>query len=149
MLRQLRFDGYKLIHSRMLWIVYAVVFALALVIPIQEAALHNSVFSALTDVTPPVMLIQISVVLFAAFFVGADFRSGYIKTVVSRVEWAKYILSKMIYVFVFCILWICLFHLLQLAIIPMGGGGVVTVFESKVDDVVVYEREKYNFGLLY
>ena len=78
MLRQLRFDGYKLIHSRMLWIVYAVVFALALVIPIQEAALHNSVFSALTDVTPPVMLIQISVVLFAAFFVGADFRSGYI-----------------------------------------------------------------------
>ena len=150
MLKQLRFDGYKLIHSRMLWIVYAVAFLLMLFIPIQEAAVgHASVFNTLQH-TESIVFIQVSVVLFVAFFVGADYRSGYIKTVISRVEWAKYVLSKVIYVFVFCILWVCVYHLLQLAIIPMGGGGVVGKFRESIgDDEWVYRWEKYNYGLLY
>lgn len=147
MLKQLRFDGYKLIHSRMLWIVYAVSILLMMVIPIQEAAIaHNSVFSALRDVSPAVMFIQVSVVLFVAFFVGADYRSGYIKTVISRVEWAKYVLSKVIYVFVFSILWVCVYHLLSLAIIPMGGGGVVGKYKIGDDE---WAWEKYDYGVLY
>ncbi len=155
MLKQLRFDGYKLIHSRMLWIVYAVSFILMLITPITTAAVEGdsaSVFATLQHVEDTAF-VKISVVLFVAFFVGADYRSGYIKTVISRVEWAKYILSKAVYVFVFSILWVCVYHLLSLAIIPMGGGEVVGTTAKWVGDISegewVYEREKYNFGLLY
>ena len=155
MLKQLRFDGYKLIHSRMLWIVYAVSFILMLITPITTAAVEGdsaSVFNTLQH-AEDTTFVQLSVVLFVAFFVGADYRSGYIKTVISRVEWAKYVLSKVIYVFVFSILWVCFYHLLSLAIIPMGGGEVVGTTAKWVGDISegewVYEREKYNFGLLY
>lgn len=152
MLKQLRFDGYKLIHSRTLWVVYAVAFLFALITPVAEAIDGYSVFWVLRHTSNSAM-IQISVVLFVAFFVGADYRSGYVKTVISRVEWAKYVISKLIYIFVFCILWVCVYHLLLLAIIPMGGGGLVGTTAKWVGDELegewVYAKEQYNFGLLY
>ena len=149
MLKQLRFDGYKLIHCRMLWIVYAVSFAMMLVIPIQEAIRKDAVLDVWEGMSSGFFL-QICVVLFVAFFVGADYRSGYIKTVISRVEWTKYVLSKVLYVFVFCMLWMFVYHLLLLAIVSMGGGGFFgKILKWEGDGTGVYEKAKYNFGLLY
>lgn len=158
MLKQLRFDGYKLIHSRTLWVVYAVAFLLALITPVLEAVNGEAVFWVL-HYTDNMAMIQISVVLFVAFFVGADYRSGYVKTVITRVEWAKYVISKVIYIFAFCIAWVCVYHLLSLVIIPMGGGGLVPTVvkwvgdENRIGDELVgewvYGKAEYNFGLLY
>ena len=76
MLKQLRFDGYKLIHSRMLWIVYAVSFILMLITPITTAAVEGnsaSVFATLEHMEDTVF-VNISVVRFVAFFVAAGSR---------------------------------------------------------------------------
>lgn len=124
MLKQLRFDFYKLIHSRVMWGVLIAALILAMVNPIiSVASFHDSAFSALRGMSSTTF-VNVSVVLFVAFFVGADYRSGYVKSIVTRINWAYYVLSKVIYIFAFCILFGLAYQLFFILFTLMGGGKV-------------------------
>ena len=140
MIKQLRFDFYKLIHSRVMWGAWIAVLILAMVNPIVSVAVHHhsSAFLALRGMTS-VMFANISVVIFVGFFVGADYRSGYIKTIVTRVNWAYYVLSKVIYTFAFCILFGLAYQLFVILFTLMGGGKVYEPHEAHLGGVLYYK----------
>lgn len=141
MIKQLRFDGYKLLHSKTMLGVLIVTMILALVNPLISAITSNdSAFLSLRAMTSS-MFANVSAVLFVAFFVGADYRSGYVKTIVTRINWACYILSKVIYTFAFCILFAFAYQLFFILFTLIGGGKIYTpdTIEARQGGLVYYK----------
>ena len=139
MIKQLRFDFYKLIHSRVMWGVWIAELILVMVNPVSQVITsHDSAFLTLEAASSDTFVL-LGVVIFVGFFVGADYRSGYIKTIVTRVNWAYYVLSKVIYTFAFCILFGFAYQLFVILFTLMGGGKVYEPNEAHLGGALYYK----------
>lgn len=122
MLRQLRFDLYKLLKSRTMWGIYIASFLLCLVNPaITAIAGQADTFYNTLVIKSPSFFLRVSVILFVVFYVGMDHASGYIKNIYSSLGKAAYLSVKAIYLFIFIVLWY-LFYMLLTCIFCAAAG---------------------------
>ncbi|PWM69984.1 MAG: hypothetical protein DBX59_12055 [Bacillota bacterium] len=119
MINILKYDFYKIFHSKVLRWTVIISTILCLLDPIiwyANGVTSQSVTSALRS---PSTILPLAIMIFAALFSAKDFSSGYIKNISTRKDKLQYVLSKAIYIFLFTlflqivfIIYIILFHLI-------------------------------------
>ncbi|MCI9010330.1 MAG: ABC transporter permease subunit [Clostridia bacterium] len=119
MLKQLKFDCYKIFHSRTMRIVLYVCLLLSLVYPIAKFTTNgtNSFYTLMAEMTSGIFsqqLLNLAAVLFIVFLLGMDFNSGYIKNIYTSTNRVAYIFSKIICLFVFIFVFQVLYFLFGL-----------------------------------
>lgn len=120
MLNVLKYDFYKIIKSRKMYFLYVFAFLTIIPITINSFFLYNKVDPINTgamSVAANCNLIVIIAPIFASLLVGLDFSKMYIKNVYTSVNKYWYVLSKFIYIVLFCII----YQVLQILINWLGG----------------------------
>lgn len=64
------------------------------------------------------------VIFFAAFFTGKDYTGGYYKNIGYGLNKTYYVLSKVVYIVAFVVLWFLLYFLMNIIVCVAMGGGV-------------------------
>ncbi len=138
MLKMLKADFYRIIKSKMLLILFIVnlclVFSWHLLFPDHYSEYYGSLYSTMYSQTNMQLWIWIFIVPFAA----KDLSSKYFKNLCpsySQADRLFYILSKLIYIFAFCLL----YALAQLAVNAVIG------YAYNRDNFVIYDPERDNF----
>ena len=148
MLKQLKFDCYKIFHSPVMLSVLAVCFALCLAWPISmNIGMNGSLYHYLLEQDEN-MLLPIAVILFTVFLVGMDFNSGYIKNIYTSTNRVAYIFSKIICVLVFVIVYLVLYLLLSMLCCVTFGSKMI--YEKLHDSGHGYiAGDNFPIGLVY
>ena len=148
MLKQLKFDCYKIFHSPVMLSVLAVCFALCLAWPISmNIGMNGSLYHYLLEQDEN-MLLPIAVILFTVFLVGMDFNSGYIKNIYTSTNRVAYIFSKIICVLVFVIVYLVLYLLLSMLCCVTFGSKMI--YEKLHDSGHGYiAGDDFPIGLVY
>ena len=148
MLKQLKFDCYKIFHSPVMLSVLAVCFALCLAWPISmNIGMNGSLYHYLLEQDEN-MLLPIAVILFTVFLVGMDFNSGYLKNIYTSTNRVAYIFSKIICVLVFVIVYLVLYLLLSMLCCVTFGSKII--YEKLHDSGHGYiAGDNFPIGLVY
>lgn len=102
----LRFDFYKLIKSRILYIVYIAAFLLAIHGAVDIYFIKSATdYNYLQEYKNSNSFLTILVMVFAVLFVVKDYASTYIKNIYPSINKAWYIISKALYIILFCVLY--------------------------------------------
>ncbi len=137
MLRQLRFDIYKILKSPIMWAVFALSLSLIIALPIKcyteiydFAEGHfkpgNGSTTAMGCMTGYEFYtyMALCVIFFVAFFVGKDYTSGYYKNIGYAINKTYYVLSKVVWIALFAVLWFLLYFLMNIIVCVAMGGSV-------------------------
>lgn len=142
MLNILKYDFYKLTHSKKLKIFYIIAISITFLVDAisyiaegNNASVLNYMYSSYSTVTCCIL------VFFVPLFVGEDFTSGYIKNVYTNTNKLYYVLSKLIYIIAFCVtMWLVEFVIYALFVYIFGGRCIV----SKRDYINRYNTASEN-----
>ena len=148
MLRQLRFDFYKITRSKVITWLWILPFLLILLLPLLSYGINKSdepVVDHIASVGNGLMLVSI---VFSVLLVSKDFSSGYIKNVRTFSNTFFYILSKFVYIAAVCILYLVLEFFIEWAFSAIFTEGILydpelTAFPTK-DFVLMYVIEALN-----
>lgn len=143
MLNILKYDFYKLTHSKKLKIFYIIAISITFLVDAISYIAYNSssasvlyyMYSSYSTVTCCIL------VFFVPLFIGEDFTSGYIKNIYTNTNKLYYVLSKLIYIIAFCIaMWLVEFVIYALFVYIFGGKCFVS--ESDYKDYVYYKYKE-------
>ncbi len=152
MLKQLRFDLYKIVKSktiRVFLIISAIVCLINPLIPILERGLSSGkwlsqgAFFNVIDGRIPYLLYEL-VMLFPLVFVLKDFSSGFIKNIYTETNKFYYVLSKIICIVLYAII-------LRIAYFIISFLVHCCFFNGKIKELL-YVKEQYysiNFGIYF
>lgn len=102
----LRFDFYKLIKSRWLYVVYAVSFLAAIYGAVDIYFIQSATdYNYLQEYKNSMSYLTILVIVFSIAFVIKDYSSSYIKNIYPSIGKAQYIISKVLYIILFCVIY--------------------------------------------
>lgn len=121
MLKILRADGYKLIHSVMMLIYFGVVFLLLFIHPIMILSSTESLYMEILQVGYLNIASTVAPMIFAVLFVGRDFGSGSIKNTYQSSNKVAYVFSKVIYILAFCVIVELVYFVLMLIFASIGS----------------------------
>ena len=148
MLKQLKFDCYKIFHSWMMRIVLIVCFILCVLNPILTNIASSESLHALLCSTSSQTFVIIATFLFTVFLVGIDFSSGYIKNIYASSNRVAYIFSKVICIFVFVIAFQVAYYLLSMLFCVAFGSGIIYDKPHAVEGGSMW-GDTFNIGLSY
>ena len=97
MLKQLKFDFYKLVKSKTLLVFWILPILLLLVNPVLSYVIQGGKSSVFDHLNSSSSSLFLAIIVFAVLLTAKDFSSGYIKNVYSFSDKLCYILSKIIY----------------------------------------------------
>ena len=124
MLKMFKFDFYKIIKSKMLLAFLIIALFFTLVNPILHYVVDGSNYSVFSSLHMTSMLYGISWI-FIIPFAAKDFSSRYIKNIYpsfKKSDKIYYILSKIFYIFVFCLVYIILTMFIEIIFNYIFGG---------------------------
>lgn len=103
MLKQLKFDFYKIIRSKSFFVVWVLMILFCMVNPVM-AIVQQSTDDVYSQLQAGGAMIPVSIV-FSVLLSAKDLSSGYIKNIYSFTNKLCYIVSKAVYIFSCCILY--------------------------------------------
>ena len=136
MLRQLRFDFYKITKSKVIGWCFIIPLLLLFLGPATKYIINTSAMSTISNIRDVSGNLHIALYVVGIEFTTSDFSSGYIKNVYQFSNKLQYLLSKVIYVFIFCVLFLGLEFLIGWLFNTIWGNE--TLFEPEYDDVKAY-----------
>ncbi len=146
MLKMLKFDFYKIFKSKMLLIFFIIALCTVLVNPLMFSLKNSfSVYSNLFDSTPTLSTVSW---LFIVPFVTKDFSSKYTKNLFANYSLADrifYVLSKLVYIAAFCVLYM----LLQLVVEIIFNYTLGTHCMYKKEGDMLYQPDYFTVGEFY
>lgn len=146
MLKMLKFDFYKIFKSKMLLIFFIIALCTVLVNPLMFSLKNAfSVYSNLFDSTPTLSTVSW---LFIVPFVTKDFSSKYTKNLFANYSLADrifYVLSKLVYIAAFCVLYM----LLQLVVEIIFNYTLGTHCMYKKEGDMLYQPDYFTVGEFY
>ena len=148
MLRQLRFDFYKITRSKVITWQWLLPFLLILLFPLIAYGINKSVESVVDDIVSAGNGLLLVSIIFSVLLVSKDFSSGYIKNVRTFSNALFYILSKFVYIAAVCILYLVLEFFIEWAFSAIFSEGILynpelTAFPTK-DFLLMYVIEAIN-----
>ena len=144
MLNILKYDFYKLTHSKKLKIFYIVAIAVLFVVDsISYISTGSNTYSVLSFMRFSYTTICCcSLVFFVPLFIGEDFSSGYIKNIYTNTSKICYVFSKLIYIIAFCVaMWLAEFIVFSLYVFIFGGKCFVSESDYKYYVYYKYKEE--------
>ena len=147
MLNILKFDFYKLTHSKTLKYVFLVSILLCCVNPIIIIIQNNghSVLSYMFSIN----ILELILLIFVPIFITIDFSNGFIKNNISYINKFYYVLSKIFYIGVYTLLmFIISFILTAFAILVINGGMLYNSYDSFPIGGWIYNR-LFFLGFLF
>ncbi len=146
MLKMLKFDFYKIFKSKMLLIFFIIALCTVLVNPLMFSLKNAfSVYSNLFDSTPTLSTVSW---LFIVPFVTKDFSSKYTKNFTANYSLSDrifYVLSKLVYIAAFCVLYM----LLQLVVEIIFNYTLGTHCMYKKEGDMLYQPDYFTVGEFY
>ncbi len=146
MLKMLKFDFYKIFKSKMLLIFLIITLCTVLVNPLMFSLKNAfSVYSNLFDSTPTLSYVSW---LFIVPFVTKDFSSKYTKNFAANYSLSDrmfYVLSKLVYIAAFCVLYM----LLQLVVEIIFNYTLGTHCMYKKEGDMLYQPDYFTVGEFY
>ena len=136
MLRQLRFDFYKITKSKVIGWCFIIPLLILLIGSANTYIINTSAMSTISNLRAVSGNMHIALYVVGIVFITSDFSSGYIKNVYQFSNKLQYLLSKVIYVFIFCVLFLGLEFLIGWLFNTIWGNE--TLFEPEYDDVKAY-----------
>lgn len=103
MLKQLKFDFYKILKSRALFVVWILMLLFCLVNPVM-AIVQKSTDDVYSQLQASGAMIPVSII-FSVLLSAKDLSSGYIKNIYSFTNKLCYIVSKVVYIFSCCLIY--------------------------------------------
>ena len=125
MLNQLKFDLYKLAKSKTFLVFWIVPVLLVSVVPVLSYVVRIGEMSVLSNIRDGSSSLFLAVIIFSVLFSTKDFSSGYIKNVYSFSNKLYYILSKVIYLFAFCLAYLVVEFLVDMIFNFCFGPGII------------------------
>ena len=116
MLKILRFDFYKIFHSKVLLGLLIFTFCCTLINPVLSYVINDSTSTVYSNLMQPNVLFGI-LWIFAVPFVAKDISSNYVKNLIpsySEKDKVFYILSKVVYIVLFCLAFMLLSFLVEI-----------------------------------
>ncbi len=116
MLKILRFDFYKIFHSKVLLGLLIFTFCCTLINPVLSYVINDSTSTVYSNLMQPNILFGI-LWIFAVPFAAKDISSNYVKNLVpsySEKDKVFYILSKVVYIVLFCLAFMLLSFLVEI-----------------------------------
>ncbi len=146
MLKMLKFDFYKIFKSKMLLIFFIIALCTVLVNPLMFSLKNSfSVYSNLFDSTPILSYVSW---LFIVPFVTKDFSSKYTKNFAANYSLSDrifYVLSKLVYIAAFCVLYM----LLQLVVEIIFNYTLGTHCMYKKEGDMLYQPDYFTVDEFY
>lgn len=136
MLRQLRFDFYKITKSKVIGWCFIIPLLILLIGPANTYIINTSAMSTISNLRAVSGNLNIALYVVGIVFITSDFSSGYIKNVYQFSNKLQYLLSKVIYVFIFCVLFLGLEFLIGWMFNTIWGNE--TFIDPMMDDVKAY-----------
>ena len=148
MLRQLRFDFYKITRSKVITWQWLLPFLLLLLLPLIRYGINKSVEPVVDDIVSAGNGLLLVSIIFSVLLVSKDFSSGYIKNVRTFSNTLFYILSKFVYIAAVCVLYLVFEFFIEWAFSAIFSEGILynpelTAFPTK-DFVLMYVIEALN-----
>lgn len=106
MLKQLKFDFFKLVKSKTLLVFWILPLLLLLLNPVLSYVINGGKSSVFDHLNASSSSLFLAIIIFSVLLTAKDFSSGYIKNVYSFSDKLCYILSKIIYFFAFCLIYL-------------------------------------------
>lgn len=128
MLKMLKFDFYKIIKSKMLLAFLIITLCFSLINPILNSIVDNSDYSAFYGLYHTGRILYCISWIFIIPFVSRDFSSRYIKNIYPNFKKSDklfYVLSKVFYIFVLCLIYTLLTIVLEIIFNYIFGGKCV------------------------
>lgn len=102
----LRFDFYKLIKSRVLYVVYIASFLLAIYGAVDIYFIKSATdYNYLQEYKNANSFLTVLVMVFAVLFVIKDYSSSFVKNIYPSISKFWYVISKALYIILFCVLY--------------------------------------------
>lgn len=124
MINTLKYDLYKMVKSKSVWIIFGL-FTLLEVFNLYYSYNQYSIGEVFDSNTFRIAAMTFSIPIFAALFSGKDMSTGYIKNVYSSVGKFGYILSKVVIIAIFTLITFAFDFLLEIFFNYIMGEGIM------------------------
>lgn len=135
MLKQMKFDFYKLVKSKTLLVFWILPILLILVNPVLSYVIQGGKSSVFAELNSSSSSLFLAIIVFAVLLTAKDFSSGYIKNIYSFSDKLCYILSKIIYFFAFCLIYLIAEFLINAFFNAITG--VCLIYDAEFDKFTV------------
>lgn len=135
MLNQLKFDFFKLVKSKTLLVFWILPLLLLLLEPVISYLIQGGKSSVFSELNSSSSNLFLAIIVFSVLLTAKDFSSGYIKNIYSFSNMLCYILSKIIYFFAFCLIYLIAEFLINAFFNVVTG--VCLIYDVEFDDFTV------------